>query len=193
MAFQTEAGKNYKPLQLGTYHMVGNDNWEPQRTNNFIIQFEGLGNLVSVHTGKNMPSNAAECIALSCKTVGDINQQIEALKVSWGNNAINFAGKPQLSDIQVVVNDFIGLQTERIISAWHGLVYNPYSQKIGRASVYKKTAYLFEFAPDGTQTKVWQLLGCWPGNIQYGGYDSENANIRQITFNLNVDYAIPLD
>jgi hypothetical protein len=33
----TANNSSYQPYQFGAYHMIGNDNWEPQRTNNFEI------------------------------------------------------------------------------------------------------------------------------------------------------------
>ena len=39
------------PLKLGAYHMIGQDEWEPQRTNNFEIQFPNLGQLFTIDQG----------------------------------------------------------------------------------------------------------------------------------------------
>lgn len=182
----------FKPTYMGAHHMVGNDTFEPQRTNNFEIQFNNLGTLVSSQ-GYMKWDDPGEAIKLSVKSVGDLSQDIEAIAVHYGNNAIKFAGKPSLNSISISINDFIGLDTERILEAWSALVYNKYTQAVGLASKYKTDAYLLEYSPDGKNVKAWKLEGCWPGTITYGGYNQENASTREISMTLNVDFAFALD
>lgn len=188
----------FTPITLGAQHMVGKDIYEPQRTNNFEIQFPSLGTLVSAGTGANGTgsmkfTDPGNKITLSVKSVGDLSQSIDAIAVNYGNNAIKFAGKPNLNNISIGINDFIGMDTERILEAWSSLVYNKYTQAVGRASIYKTDAYLLEYAPDGTNVKVWKLEGCWPGTITYGGFNQDGGSIREITMDLNVDFAYALD
>lgn len=188
----------YTPYYPGAQHMVGNDTFEPQRTNNFEIRFEGLDSIRSAESkyGANdgIPfSDAGKKLTLSVSDVGDLSQNVDAIAVNYGNNAIKFAGKPTLNDISITLNDFIGIETERILEAWSAKVYNKKTQLVGRASEYKKRAYLFEYSPDYTICKAWQLEGCWPGTISYGGFSQDGGNTRKITMTLNVDFAITLD
>ena len=189
----TASNSSFRPYQYGAYHMIGNDNWEPQRTNNFEIHIYGLDSLTSADKGLSMPSNAGKFLTLSTDSVGDLGVNIDALNVDYGNNRIHFAGKPDYSAISLSFNDFVGLETERIIAAWHKLVYNPKTQQIGRASVYKKPAHLLEFSPDGDYIKCWELHGCFPTSVSYTGYNQSSADIRKISVTLSIDYAIPLD
>ena len=189
----TASNSSFRPYQYGAYHMIGNDNWEPQRTNNFELHIYGLDSLTSADKGLSMPSNAGKFLTLSTDSVGDLGVNIDALNVDYGNNRIHFAGKPDYSTISLSFNDFVGLETERIIAAWHKLVYNPKTQQIGRASVYKKPAHLLEFSPDGDYIKCWELHGCFPTSVSYTGYNQSSADIRKISVTLSIDYAIPLD
>ena len=189
----TASNSSFRPYQYGAYHMIGNDNWEPQRTNNFEIHIYGLDSLTSADKGLSMPSNAGKFLTLSTDSVGDLGVNIDALNVDYGNNRIHFAGKPDYSTISLSFNDFVGLETERIIAAWHKLVYNPKTQQIGRASVYKKPAHLLGFSPDGDYIKCWELHGCFPTSVSYTGYNQSSADIRKISVTLSIDYAIPLD
>lgn len=188
----TAINSNFQPYQFGAYHMIGNDNWEPQRTNNFEVHIYGLESLTSADKGLRLPSNAAQFLTLSTNNVGDLGVNIDPLKVDYGNNSVNFAGKPSYQSISIVFNDFVGLETERIVAAWHRLVYDCKTQKIGRASVYKKSAHLLEFSPDGAFRKCWELKGCFPTSISYGGYNQQGG-LRQITVTLSIDYALPID
>lgn len=184
---------NLTPLKFGAYHMIGQDAWEPQRTNNFEIRFPNLPQLYSIDQGIAMPSNASDYLTLSTQSVGGITTNISALDVSYGNNTIKFAGKPEYPDISITFRDFIGIQTERILMAWSKLVYNPATEKVGRASIYKQQGYLLEFAPDGTNVKTWKLEGAWPGDISFDEYSNDGNDIRKVQVTFHVDVAIPID
>ena len=181
------------PLRFGAYHMIGQDAWEPQRTNNFEVQFMDIGNLLSIDKGLHMPGNSSELLTLSTASVGGLTTNISNIVASYGNNQINFAGKPSYDSVQITFNDYIGIQTERIIMAWSRLVYDPKTEKIGRASQYKKNGYLLEFSPDGDFVKMWQLEGCFPGTVSFDGYSNEGNDIRKINVTFYVDKAMPLD
>lgn len=185
---------DYKVKKIGAYHMIGDDDYEPQRSNNFEVHIYGLDNLVTVDRNiKVDQAEAQDCLTLSAVSVGQISTDVGILEVPYGNTKVKFAGLPSISNSDIVYSDYIGKSTERIISAWHGLVFNPKTEAIGRASNYKKPALLIETAPDGTASRVWQLQGCWPTSVQYGGYDYNNGSTRQITMTLAYDIAIPLD
>lgn len=184
----------YGLSKIGAYHMIGNDDYEPQRNNNFEIHIYGLNNLTTVDTGMSVPQDIAEeSLTLSAVSVGQINTNVGILTVPYGNTKVKYAGLPEISDSDIVYNDYIGKSTERVIAAWHKLVFDPKTEKIGRATEYKKRALLVETAPDGTRARVWELKGCWPSNVQYGAYDYNGGATRQITMTLTYDIAIPLD
>lgn len=180
--------------KLGAYHMIGQDDYEPQRNNNFEVHIYGLSNLKTVDTKMNVPQDIAEqSLTLSAVSVGQISTNVGILTVPYGNTKVKYAGLPEISDSDIVYNDYIGKSTERVIAAWHSLVFDPKTEKIGLASSYKKRALLIETAPDGTRARAWELQGCWPSNVQYGAYDYNGGATRQITMTLTYDVAIPLD
>lgn len=185
----------YTLRTLGAYHMIGNDDFEPQRNNNFELRIYGLDNLTSVDNPANKidPRVAEESLTLSTVSVGQINTNVGVLEIPYGNTKVKYAGLPEISTSDIVFNDYIGKSTERVIAAWHAKVFNPKTETIGRASDYKKPALLIETAPDGTRARVWELKGCWPSNVQYGGYDYNGGATRQITMTLTYDIAIPRD
>lgn len=187
--------QDYSLKKIGAYHMIDNDDYEPQRNNNFEIHIYDLNNLRTVHNNIEVDTKEAEdCLTLSAVSVGAINTQIQPIEIPYGNTKVKFAGLPSIENSTIVYNDYIGKNTERIIAAWHGLVFNPNTEKIGRASDYKKRALLIETAPDGTTARVWQLNGVWPSSVEYGNYDyNGGGTVRQITVTLTYDIAIPLD
>lgn len=178
---------------MGSWHMVDRNEWEPQRTNNFEVIFPNLGQLYTIDQSIALPSNASDLLTLSVKSVSYPTTNIDKLKVWYGNTSVNFAGRPEYNDVTIVVNDFIGIQTERIIMGWSKLVFNPKDQTIGWASQYKRDGYLMESSPDGTVVRRTQLRGCFPGNVEPGDFSNDNNDLREIQFTLYVDVAIPLD
>lgn len=181
------------PLQLGTYHMAQSNDFEPQRNNNFEVQITGLSGLTTVDKGRAISSNAGNLITLSVASYSAPQINVSPINVSYGNNKIKFAGLPEFPDSSIVLNDYIGIGVEKILSAWQKLVYDPKTQKVGLASEYKKDAYLIEYAPDGTQARQWRLVGCWPSQLQLGDFNQEGNTVRQVTITLTYDYVIPLD
>lgn len=182
-----------KPLQLGTYHMVKNTDFEPQRTNNFEVQIVGLDTLLMpAEENTYVPSNISELITLSVASFQAPSLAINPIQIHYANNMVNFAGKPTFSGGDLVINDYIGIDIERLLMAWMNTVYNPETQEIGNAVDYKKTAYLIEYNPKGTLCRQWQINGCFPTNISLGSFDQSNANVRTISMTLTFDNAIPL-
>jgi len=180
------------PLNLGTYHMVGLDEFEPQRVNNFEVQIVGLTGLTSVARGVPVTDRASDYITLSVASYGAPQINVQPITVSYGNNKIKFAGLPEFPDSSIVINDYIGINVENILTAWQKLVYNPMTQVVGRASQYKKVAYLIEYDPSGQQARQWQLNGCWPSSLQLGDFNQEGNNVRQLNLTLTYDFCIPL-
>ena len=181
------------PNVLGAYHQIDKREYEPQRTNNFRIEFPGLTDLTTIDQGIALPANSSELLSLSVKSVAYPNTTINKLQVFYGNNSINYAGKPEYGDVEIVVNDFIGLQTERILMAWSKKVYDPKTEAIGWAVDYKRDGYLIEMSPDGTVERRTQLRGCFPGTVSPGGLDNTGNDLREISVTFYCDVAIPLD
>lgn len=179
------------PHQMGTYHMVNHAGFEPQRTNNFEVQIAGLDNLVNANGESIQMSNAGQLITLSVASYSAPQINLGNIPISYGNNKVKFAGLPEFPDSTIVLNDYIGIDIEYIISKWQSCVYDPVSQKIGLAKNYKKTAYLHEFDPAGTNVRSWKLLGVWPAQMQLGDFNQEGNAARQITLTLIYDQAIP--
>lgn len=186
---------NKSVLKPGAYHMINDSGFEPQRNNNFEVQICGLTNLTSMDSGIPIgdSSRASELITLSVATYSAPQINITPITVAYGNNKVKFAGVPEFPESSIVLNDFIGVNIERILSSWYKLVYNPKTELIGKAVDYKKWAYLIEYSPDYSVNRQWQLAGCWLSSLQLGEFNQEGGSVRQVTCTLQYDYALPLD
>lgn len=179
--------------QKGTNHMVSSRaNYEPQRINNYEVQIIGL---------ESIASNAAEVITLSTASFDAPNITISPITVRYGNNSIKFAGLPEFPDSSIVLNDYIGVNTEKILYNWFKQVYDPDSENIGYAVEYKKTAFLIEYDTKYSagsnlynySNRVWRMDGVWIANLQLGSFSAEGGAQRQMTCTLVYDSVRPVE
>lgn len=189
---------DYNVKELGAYHMIGDDAYEPQRTNNFELHIyfpdDDEKKLHTIDNWTEIDSSTAENILiLSTVSVSGLGTTSSTIEVAHFNTRIKFAGIPSYNDLTVSFYDFIGKSTERILAAWYGQVQNAKSQIVGRKSVYGKQALLVETAPDGSLARAWQIFGMFPTNFSLGDYSAETNETRKINLTLNCDYYYPLD
>ena len=201
-------------VQKGTGHMVYTSSWEPQRTNNFELVVEGLDRLytANIDTGniptgttttptdnidskyneKSLtPPNAAERIMLSVDSFTAPSIEIAQITTQYGNNSIKWAGKPEFPNSTITVNDYIGIQVERILAAWFRCAYDFRTEKIGLARHYKKTGYLIEYDPKGGTARCWRLDGLWLASFNLGEWSQEGNAQRKIQATLVYDRVVP--
>lgn len=186
------AGSNIKTTgMLGTYHMAGNDVYEPQRTNNFEVQLV-INEYLERRLKEMGVTDYSEKFTLSVSSTDSPQMSFSPLTVSRGNNTMKYASRPSFSDSSIVCTDFIGLDTEKVLETWMSLVYNKDTQEVGYASEYKQQAYLIEMTTKGDVRNSWLLKGCWPSSYQPGQLDNENNSLRQISLTLTYDWCVLL-
>lgn len=179
-------------LRKGTGHMVRDESWEPQRINNFEVVIEGLDTLRLAGTDKNINlGSMAERIMLSVDSFSAPTIEIAQITTHYANNSIKWAGKPDFPNSSLVINDYIGQRVETLLAAWFQAAYNFKNETIGLAKHYKKTAYLIEYAPDGSESRVWRLEGCWLASFQLGDWNQQGNEQRKLNATLVYDRVIP--
>lgn len=164
---------NREPITLGAMHLSNTSTYETQRTNNFELVISGLGDEVTLSVSST-----------SLPTTGN-----EPIELSFGNSKVKVAGQATVDDASVVVKDVIGADIDSILSEWREQVYDPSTDKIGFAKDYKRQAYLYQYAPDGSHMRPWKLVGCWPSSYESSEFNYEGADKKEITLTLSVDKA----
>ena len=149
--------------------------YEVQRTNNFKITFGDLG--------------GAYDIELACESVGLPSITNDPIELSYGNTKAKVAGQASVDDISVTVKDYIEPDIEKILWKWRLQVFNPETGKVGWAKVYKKSATITQYGPNGEVERKWRLLGVWPTNLDLGELNYDGGDKKSITMNLSVDNA----
>lgn len=146
---------------------------EPMRNNNFEVTIPTLNN------GDN--------VTLSVASYSAPQINLSVIQASYGNSKVKFAGLPEFPNSTIVLNDYISLDTQDTIMAWHDLVYDPETDVIGYAKDYKKDGILTEYTSKGEFVRQWILQGCWPAELNLGDFNQEGGQIRQITLSLVYD------
>ena len=179
--------------QRGINHMIGQVGFEIQRTNNYEVQIAGLGdNLVDMNGNSlTQAAKASEIITLSTASFDAPTITIDPIVVSYGNGKVKYAQVGTFGDTSITLNDYIGLNTEKILGAWFAQAYNPVQEIVGYAIDYKKTAYLIEYDSKYVQARSWKLEGCWLSTFQLGSYSAEGGYQRQMTGTLVYDRMVP--
>lgn len=166
------AGRNsYK--YLGASMLDAAKILEPMRNNNFEVTIPSLEN------GDN--------VTLSVASYSAPQINVSTIQVSYANSKVKFAGLPEFPDSTIVLNDYISMDTQDTIMAWHDIVYNPLTDEIGYAKDYKKDGILTEYTAKGDFVRQWILQGCWPSQISLGDFNQEGGSVRQITVTLTYD------
>lgn len=146
---------------------------EPMRNNNFEVTIPSLEN------GDN--------VTLSVASYSAPQINVSTIQVSYANSKVKFAGLPEFPDSTIVLNDYISMDTQDTIMAWHDIVYDPLTDEIGYAKDYKKDGILTEYTAKGDFVRQWILQGCWPSQISLGDFNQEGGSVRQITVTLTYD------
>lgn len=146
---------------------------EPMRNNNFEVTIPSLQN------GDN--------VTLSVASYSAPQINVSTIQVSYANSKVKFAGLPEFPDSTIVLNDYISMDTQDTIMAWHDIVYDPLTDEIGYAKDYKKDGILTEYTAKGDFVRQWILQGCWPSQISLGDFNQEGGAVRQITVTLTYD------
>lgn len=141
MALTNPQAADHIAAEAGTF--------EPQRQNNFSLEIPLSG------TDKDYISMALHGFTLP-------QQSNEVTEVEYQNETRKVAGKVSVEEGNMVLKDFVDVDTLGAILRWRKQVYDPQTGKVGLAKNYKKTGYVILTAPDGSGERVAKLVGCWP-------------------------------
>jgi hypothetical protein len=160
---------------LGASHLAS-EGFEVQRTNNFEIQIDNVGDVRS--------------LILAVVSGFLPNESNEVISLNYGNTTITVAGKANANGSgSLVVRDFVQKDMEQVIDNWRKTVYDKSNDAIGFAADYKKHAYVTQYAPDGTMVRVWDLEGVWPSAVDYGQVSYDSPGVKTISITLQYDKA----
>jgi phage tail-like protein len=165
------------PVTLGPMRLSNNRNFEIQRLNHFEVIFDGF------------TTDFTLCVE-SCPLPNTANEVIE---LAYGNSKVKVAGVATFDNFDIVIKDAIGLDIEMMLYNWRRRVYDVKTDQIGWAVDYKRNGKINLFAPDGSCTRTWQIVGAWPTNFTPGDLSYESNEKRNISMSISIDKAWPGD
>jgi len=185
---------------MGTYHLADNPElYEPSRTNNFEFIVTDVDSLLRAGVKENLATqsdyitNAQEVLRVSVVSSSVPHFTLGVIDVKRGNNTMHVAGVPTFDNHQLVLNDYMGARTKSALLAWQALAYDVRTEKVHRASNYKKTCYLYEYSPDYEEViRKWRLVGCWISGLSEPEFNNETNDKRTVTATIIYDKAIPM-
>lgn len=189
----------------GTYHLTDNpDIYEPARSNTFEFVVTDLTGLLKAGLNSGVEpneddyiKNGQEILRCAVESSSVPHFELGVIDVKRGNNTAHFAGLPKFSTHSITVKDYVSINSgysnpKDIMLAWQALAYNVRTEKIARASAYKKTCTLTEYSADFNQVvREWTLEGCWCSAVSEDQFSSETEGQRKFTATIVFDKAYP--
>lgn len=185
-----------KTTEFGTYHIADNPQaFQPVRQNNFRFLVYGLDRLLVVggneEDDNDYIKNAQEVLDFSVVSFEAPSFSQQPINVRRGNSQVNYAGVPNWSQGNLVINDYAGVNSKSILQAWQALSYDVINDTIPSADKYKRDAVVMEYLPDNTLLRYWELKGCWVSQLSETGFNNDSGDKKTVTAQITYDRAIP--
>lgn len=161
---------------LDARHLSNNRTYDVQRTNNFEVIIDGLG----------------EEFTLSVTRCALPEASITPIELAYGNSKVKVAGQIEYPDGSIDCRDAILPDVEKQLLNWFHKAYDPETGKIGWSDEYKRDILINQYAPDGTYVRPWRLEGAWISTMSGGDLDSTNPDAKIISLTITYDKAIRL-
>lgn len=156
--------------------------FEPQRGNNGLLRINLLNQNVTGPKGESIVTLALNSFSLPAVVV-------EQMEIAYLNERRKMAGAVNFENIEVSFRDYVDVPVAQVLKTWHEQVYNPATGAIGLAANYKKPGLIELFAPDGSMSRYYTLVGVWPVTFNPGQIDMGSSEPVMISMSLSIDKA----
>ena len=174
----------FTPLYMGTYHMLGIDNFVPLTTNNFEIRIYNMDG--------STPTENADLLTLSTDEVGPVQEQQDSIVVHYGNGVIKFPSKVTFADVDWTLNCYCEPNVLDALRAWRKQVYDSETEKMGLPSEYMKQVYFIKYDGQGRARDVIKCPGTWIGALDNGSGNQAGGDIVKVKVPFVISRAIYL-
>ena len=174
----------------GNSILIAQGGFEPQRTNNWLVQING---------GENIGLASAD-FYLSLKSFPFPVEQNPVKRIRWFNESRTYAGSlGDFADLSMQIHDYLDRQTAEILYQWRRKIWNPQNLTIGLARNYKLSGMLYLAPPNAisindiiAKSRTWYVQGIWPISLDMGTFDmdGDGENVM-INCTMAVDRAYP--
>lgn len=158
------------PETLEVGQMLANA-YEPKRKFRWILQIDGID-------------------AYTLKTAARPQLTFDEVVIDYINTKRYVSGKQTWNPIQITTHDPIAPSAAQNVMNWVRLNYEPVTGRMGYATFYKKNLSLKVLDPQGTVVELWDIIGAWPQDVNFGDLDYASSDNVEISFTLRFDNAI---
>lgn len=174
----------FTPLEMGTNHMLGIDNYVPLTTNNFEVRVYNMDGTT--------PTENSDLLTLSTAEVGSIQEEQDAIVVHYGNGLIKFPSKVTFSDVEWTLNCYCTPNVLEALRAWRRQVFDPDTERMGLPSEYMKQVYFIKYDGQGNVRDAIRCPGTWIGALDNGSGNQTGGEIVQVRVPFVISKAIYL-
>lgn len=173
----------FKPLYLGTNHMLGQDAYVPMMQQNFEIRIYNMDGTT--------PDEFADVLTLSTKEIGEISEEQDIITVHYGNGIIKFPNKVTYGDVPWTLNCFTSPNVLEALRTWRAKCYDTVTEAMGKPTEYMRCVYFIKYGGDGTVLDVIKCPGTWIRNLSNGSMNQEGGMV-EVSVELVISKAIYL-
>lgn len=163
----------FKPIQMGTNHMLGVDTSIPLTTNNFEVRVYNMDG--------SAPTEFSELLTLSTDSIGAIQESQDSITVHYGNGLIKFPSKVTFSDVTWTLNCYCSPNVLESLREWRRLVYDPDTEKMGLPSQYMKQVFFLRYDGQGNIRDGIRCPGTWIGALSNGDMNQAGGDIVKVS------------
>lgn len=172
----------FTPLQMGTNHMLGIDQFVPLTTNNFEVRVYNMDG--------STPTEFSNLLTLSTDEVGAIQEEQDIITVHYGNGLIKFPSKVSFANVDWTLNCYCEPNVLEGLRAWRGLVFNSQTQKMGLPSQYMKQVFFIKYDGQGNVRDVIRCPGTWIGALDNGAMNQTGGDVVKVRVPFVISRAI---
>lgn len=174
----------FKPLYMGTNHMLGVDANVPLTPNNFEIRIYNLDG--------SSPTENSDLLTLSTDEIGNIAEEQGEIVVHYGNGIIKFPDKVTFPDVTWTLNCYCSPNVLDALREWRRKVYDPDTELKGLPSEYMKTVYFIRYDGRANPRDVIKCPGTWIGALDNGAMNQAGGDIVKVSVPLKISKVIYL-
>lgn len=172
----------FKPLYLGTNHMLGVDNYVPLTINNFEIRIYNMDG--------TSPAEFADLLTLSTDEVGNVQENQDSITVHYGNGLIKFPSKVTFADVDWTLNCYCEPNVLEALRSWRRQVYDPETERMGLPSEYMRQVFFIKYDGQGNVRDVIRCPGTWIGALDNGSMNQTGGDVVKVRVPFIISRAI---
>lgn len=174
----------FKPLKMGTNHMLGVDNYVPLTTNNFEVRIYNMDG--------SSPAGNADLLTLSTDEIGEIEETEDVITVHYGNGLIKFPSKVQYSDVNWTLNCYCTPNVLEALREWRRQIFDPVTERMGLPTEYMKQVFFIKYDGQGQVRDVIRCPGTWIAGLKNGAQNQTGGSLVKVQTTFVISKAIYL-